>query len=306
MLLVILYSMLLRSLLAVKPQAIFEEALETDDLVTIRSVLVEHGESVNPSVHGDMALIRACSRCDAGLVKALVRHPKVSTDKVDPLYEATKFGCLNVVKALLKESKIDVARRGSIALREAIQKGDLGIVKVLLGEERVQPDAQYSVCLVDAVESGRIEILQALLLDGRADPKALGSRAMSLAAKLGRDDMVTLLLIDGRASVGAAMIEATGPVTTLFGDLHETLFEETDPDFIDDAVLEWTTPLQLDILLARARNNEPMFYKLFMFKLGRAGLKMPATRRCTSEKTPLRLSSLGASMDDEIISCRHQ
>jgi hypothetical protein len=303
MLLVIFYSILLRSLLAVRPQAIFEEALETDDLVTLRSVLSEHSESVEPSVQGSMALIKACINCDADLVKTLVRHPRVSLDKVDPLYEAAKFGCVTVVKELLNESKIDLARSGSIALREAVQKGHLRIVKVLLEDERVQPADQGSICLVDAVQSGRLEFLQALLLDGRADPRAQGSRAMSVAASLGRDDMVTLLLIDGRASVGAAMAAATGTVTYLFAGLPESMFEESDPEFLDETMLEWTSPLQLDILLARARSNEPMFYKLFMFKLGRAGLKMPSRMRSGSER--LRLSSLGASMDDEI-SCRHQ
>lgn len=310
MLVVILFSVFLSGLLAMKAdsrqraQAMFEQALQSDDLDSIKNILANPLGRVDPSVHGNLALIKACIGCDADLVRTLVRHSRVPLDEVDPLVEAVKYGCLNVVKMLLREARIEPARNGSNVLREAIQKGHLKIVKALLEDKRVQPTDQHSICLVDAVTTGHIGILQALLLDGRADPKALGSRAMSLAASLGRDAMVSLLLVDGRASVDAALATATGPVMQLFAGLPESMYEETNPEYIDEDMLEWTTPLQLDILIARARNNRPMLLKLFLFKIKRIGLDSVVyrkiLRRCPNFEL-LRLSSLEpAALKDEL------
>ena len=284
-----------------RSQEAFELALHGHDLEEMKRILVNHSGTVNPSVQDNLALIKGLIGFDVELVRMLVRSPRVPLDKVNPLYETARYGCVDVMRMLLKEPRIDPAHDGLTALREAIQNGNLRMVRLLLKDGRVDPADQNSVCLVDAVQADQPGILMHLLLDGRADPRALGSRAMGLAASLGRDRMVALFLADGRASAEVASYGATTKeVKDLFRDIPDGMYDETDPRMIDRDVLEWISPLQLDILLVRARNNLPMLLKLLMFKIEQTGLDSAVYRQFLRGSTGQALLQLASLSPDAL------
>jgi len=128
------------------------------------------------------------------------------------LHFAAKGGCLEVVKLLLEDPRVDVRavdEEGGSVLHHAAFEGHVEVVKLLLGDPRVDVravDKNGCSALQHAASKGHVEVVKLLLWDPRVDVRALskeGCSALHYAAFEGHGEVVKLLLGDPRVEVRA-------------------------------------------------------------------------------------------------------
>ncbi|KAJ2991885.1 hypothetical protein HDV02_003400 [Globomyces sp. JEL0801] len=111
---------------------------------------------------------------------------------------ASRKGQTEIVKLLLKDSRVDPSAQNNSAIREAATYGHIEIVKLLLHDSRVDPSAQNNSAIQGAATYGHIEIIKLLLQDSRVDPSAQNNSAIHGASTYGHIEIVKLLLHDSR------------------------------------------------------------------------------------------------------------
>ena len=85
---------------------------------------------------------------------------------------ASMNGHLEVVRVLLKDSRVDPSADNNQAIQFASENGHLEVVRELLKDSRVDPSANNNYAIQDASENGHLEVVRELLKDSRVDPSA--------------------------------------------------------------------------------------------------------------------------------------
>ena len=112
----------------------------------------------------------------------------------DMFYKAIKNADIEMLKKVLKYSKINPSARDNLAIQFASENGHLEIVKLLLQDKRVDPSARDNYAISWASYSGHLEVVKLLLQDKRVDPSAKGNWAIRWASQNGHLEVVKLLL----------------------------------------------------------------------------------------------------------------
>ncbi|KAJ3294320.1 hypothetical protein HDU79_011193 [Rhizoclosmatium sp. JEL0117] len=101
---------------------------------------------------------------------------------------------LRIFQVLIGE--MDVSCQRNRAVRWMARLGCLEAVKLLLGDERVDPSDDSNYCIQYAAEMGRVSIVRLLLKDPRVNP----CEALEAAASNNQAEVVQLLLTDRRVN----------------------------------------------------------------------------------------------------------
>jgi ankyrin repeat protein len=142
-------------------------------------VLVADGrfDPNRPGPRGMTPLYRACEIGDAGIVKALLKHPRIQVDLptgpagVTPLYCACDQGHLQAVESLLADGRVNpnIRRSGGICpLHVAIDRGHEKVALALLrakADANLETDSGISP-LHFATLRGSIEVMDELIKRG--------------------------------------------------------------------------------------------------------------------------------------------
>ncbi|MCI0381476.1 MAG: ankyrin repeat domain-containing protein [Chlamydiae bacterium] len=172
----------------------------------------------HPKINKLEILIWACEKGYIAIVKELINsgidlnNPEVESG-IDPsmnhniaIEVASKYGHLEIVKELLKDSRVDpsddyVKTNGAILFASA--NGHLEVVKELLKDSRVDPSANNQEALQCAIKNNYLEVVKELLKDSRVDPSANGQAALKAAKTNRRKKIEEELLKDPRVDPSA-------------------------------------------------------------------------------------------------------
>ena len=148
----------------------------------------------------EQGLWLACTRGDLDTVRALANDPAVSVnwsglEKEDtPLHRACRFGHLEIVKALLALSTIEVNRGNEempVHSSIACENGHKEVVSLLLADPRIdpnRPENDQSTPLWHASQRGHLVVVQHLLVSGREiDTKVISTFNSKTAPEQGRE-----------------------------------------------------------------------------------------------------------------------
>ena len=95
------------------------------------------------------------------------RHLDLSAQENYAIKMATEYGKENVVKLLLRDSRVDPAADSNYVIKYAATHGHLAIVALLVQHPGVDPAADDNYALEWATRCRNIEICRLLLDDGR-------------------------------------------------------------------------------------------------------------------------------------------
>ena len=111
---------------------------------------------------------------------------------------ACKNGCIEVVKLLLQDPRVDPSCYHRCAIWLACGRGHIEIARLLLQDPRVDPTANDNYAFIYACDNGHTETVRLLLQDPRVDPSADNNFAIHCASQNGHIEIVRLLLQDAR------------------------------------------------------------------------------------------------------------
>ena len=147
---------------------------------------------MNLTAWGVEPFIRECA--DGRMIKKL---SGASADYCNRVFcEAAEHECLEVVRTLLKDSRIDSY---DTAIIKASSWGRTKMVELLLTDPHVS-SAAINSSLCAAVSGGCTEIFNALMADPRVDPSANDNIAITRAIVYGRTEIARILLADPRVT----------------------------------------------------------------------------------------------------------
>jgi ankyrin repeat protein len=167
-------------------------------------------------------------------------------ENTTPLYVACQNGHVEIVKELLKVSRIDINKKnkaGEAALTSACAKGYVDIVKELLKEPKIDVNIKNSsggTPLIFACQNGDIEIAKELLKNSQLDVNCMnesGGTALILACQNGDIDIVKELLNNSKIDVNKSTKEGMSPLSIACCNGHYEIIEIllADPKIIIDA-----------------------------------------------------------------------
>ena len=102
---------------------------------------------------------------------------------------------------LVQKNWLRLARRTfypTKTLRYASENGHSEVVRELLKDSRVDPSADNNYAIQRASKNGHLEVVRELLKDSRVDPSAYDNCAIKVAREKGYRDIVRELLKDSR------------------------------------------------------------------------------------------------------------
>jgi len=120
----------------------------------------------------------------------------VARNKNEAIRLASKNGQVEVVKELLKDSRVNPAATNNYAIQLASEYGHADVVKLLLADKRVNPAVYENYAIQLASEYGHADVVKLLLADKRVNPAAYDNEAIKLASENGHTGVVKLLLAD--------------------------------------------------------------------------------------------------------------
>jgi len=164
-----------------------------NDLKRVSSMLAH--SSVDPTYSNNRALTEAAERGCVDVVKVLLQDPRINANG-GVFTAAVRSGHLEVVKVFLKDSRVNPGASTNAALCAAAECGHLEIVKLLLLDERVNPADHHNAALSKAAGAGHLDVMRALLEDERVNPS--DSEALAEVAEQGQVEALQLLLDDPR------------------------------------------------------------------------------------------------------------
>ena len=112
----------------------------------------------------------------------------------DLVITSSECGHIEVVKLLLKDSRVDPGAGNNYAIILASEYGHVEVVKLLLKDSRVGPTAAGNYAIRLASENGHVEVVKILLADSRVDPSADNNYAIRSASEYGHIEVVKILL----------------------------------------------------------------------------------------------------------------
>jgi len=132
---------------------------------------------------------------------------------------AVTVGKSDLVKALLKDPRVDPAVGNNIAIINAATGGYTDIVRILLETDGVNPGAQQNAALIGAARLGHSDVVRLLLLDDRVDPSARNNKALTETRYI---EVVKTLLEDPRTdpldALDRAVADGNGTIVCVILD----------------------------------------------------------------------------------------
>jgi len=127
--------------------------------------------------------------------KEFVQLFKQSGLKLQNIYETRALASfLEVVKELLKDSRVDPSAKDNYAVSLAAEKGFVEVVRELLKDSRVDPSADDNYAIYWASRNGHLECVKELLKDSRVNPADSTNRSIRAACEGGFTEIVLELL----------------------------------------------------------------------------------------------------------------
>lgn len=242
---------------------VFTFANEEDDVVTLdvlwgMGFIPESYDVALSAKHGCLQgvqwLLDEGSAHPGGLPRYTLMYPHM---------EAIKAGHLEIVQALLADSRVDVTctYETENALTLACKRGHIEIVRLLLARPAVDPTWQGSKALNHAIKHEDLSVLGLLLLDGRANPAVGLCTLLHTAVMTKRTDVVARLLRDPRvdpnsrngSAIAVAVTSGDGPMIDLL--LSD---KRVDPSLGDGTVLMVALTRQDRDVVRRLLSDERM------------------------------------------------
>jgi ankyrin repeat protein len=115
-------------------------AVEFEQLEILKLLLRDH--RVDPSVHNNSLIINASEAGQVDIVKLLIEDPRVIPPS-STLIVAIKRSRYEVIKTLLKSSKIDPSENNNDAIILALELNQLDTVELLLGHPKINVFTRY-------------------------------------------------------------------------------------------------------------------------------------------------------------------
>ena len=91
---------------------------------------------------------------------------------------ASVNGHLELVRELLKDSRVDPSADNNFAIQEASRYGHLEVVRELLKDSRVDPSANNNAAIRLASKNGHLEVVRELRKDSRVEYSVKGKCAI--------------------------------------------------------------------------------------------------------------------------------
>lgn len=113
------------------------------------------------------AILWATMNRHVGLVRLLLSDPLLDLSDNEAIQYASYDGCIETVRILLEDGRLNPAINNNQAIIYATQKGHAEIVKLLLQDTRVDPTDQNNMVVLSTIKLGLTEILKILLQDPR-------------------------------------------------------------------------------------------------------------------------------------------
>jgi ankyrin repeat protein len=170
----------------------------------IVSELLEVQTKENPANPLDFVFNWAIDKDCVQLLKLLLADKRIDPSGNDQyaIRWASQTGQAEIVKLLLTDQRVDPSAGDQYSIRMASYHGYAEVVKLLLTDKRVNPSVDEHYCLRYASWYGRTEVVKLLLADERVDPSADNQAAICLSAG-GHIGVVKLLLADKRVDPSA-------------------------------------------------------------------------------------------------------
>lgn len=175
-------------------------ATENGYVEIVRTLLVQHRDSVDPSSDGNVLITRACAEGHKDVVKVLLTDPRVSPEANanSPFRLACRNGHVKIARFLLRDSRVEPHSCNNEALRKASENGHAEVVELLLDDPRVDPTDTKNYAIRWACQNSHFEVVRLLLKDHRVDPSVFNNAPLCIASKNGKEKLVQILLSDNR------------------------------------------------------------------------------------------------------------
>jgi ankyrin repeat protein len=95
----------------------------------------------------------------------IVRNNSKVINKI--FIKACEYNCLDIVKELMKDERVDPSDKNNWAIRYASEKGHLDMVKELMKDKRVDPSDRNNWAIRYASDWGHLDVVKELLKDKR-------------------------------------------------------------------------------------------------------------------------------------------
>lgn len=186
--------------LGIDPNCAASSAAAAGRADIVEWLLTTRRKDVDPTAGHNAALLQACQKGYAAVVKLLLADERVDPAADDDLaiQTACSAGHAAVVQILLKDKRVDPAACDNVAISVASRKNCAPLMKLLLRDVRVDPTTSDNEPMATACYMGNDEVVRVLLEDGRADPVASWNKPLMLACDRGHPKVVKLLLADER------------------------------------------------------------------------------------------------------------
>ncbi|KAJ3240438.1 hypothetical protein HDU78_002287 [Chytriomyces hyalinus] len=141
------------------------------------------------------ALNRAAENGHANVVRLLLKDTRLLLEQTDnaPLKWSCENGHTLVVQLLLEDGRIDPGNRNNFNIKRAAREGHAEVVALLLADDRVDPTAEDQYAIKWSAGNGHVEVVKLLLADPRIDKHAEDDCALKWAIQNNHTEIMHLL-----------------------------------------------------------------------------------------------------------------
>ena len=151
---------------------------------------------------------RAAEKGYSEVIKLLLKDSRVNPAHGDnyAICASAENGHHEIVELLLKDSRAHPEPENNYCVYWSTKNNHYEVVKLLLEDPRVNPSTtEYTVTAIgNAAYHGNYKIVELLLKDPRVDPSIDENYAIRAASQKGHTEIVKLLLVDSRVDPSAA------------------------------------------------------------------------------------------------------
>jgi ankyrin repeat protein len=188
----------------------------------------------------------------------------LDNERIDLKYAiefASFCGNVQIVKLLLKNSRLNPSCRNNRPIRRACERGHLIVVKLLLSDSRVNPADNHNEAVRSASKFGHIHIVKLLLAHPQVDPTAGNNDAIKRATDGGYLEIVKILWQDPRVR---QTTDCNFLIRIATRRSHLQIIEFLQEQCIWSAFKSFS--LRLEELVQKSQKNNEMVEKLQMTK----------------------------------------
>jgi hypothetical protein len=159
-------------------------------------------DRIDPTTQENHALRSACKNGHVSVVEVLLADPRVQPTAMDDFATqwASRHGYGAIVDKLLKHQSATQHTR-DVAISHASEAGHLEMVKGLLKDSKVNPASLFQSAIRLSSKNGHLDVVETLLTDPRVDPSAISNAAIRSANEEGHSAVVERLLRDTRVRI---------------------------------------------------------------------------------------------------------